>query len=84
MTSRPPFQFDLRVAADKKRKQTVRRGMSGAFETSDKACDYPGCKAKAAYRAPQSPDHLDAFYWFCKDHIREYNLKWNYLSGHHG
>jgi len=81
MTSRPPFEFDLRVSADKKRKQTVRRGMSGAFETSDKACDYPDCKAKAAYRAPQSPDHLDAFYWFCKDHIREYNLKWNFFNG---
>ena len=81
MSSRPPFEFDLRVSSDKKRKQTVRRGMSGAFETSDKACDYPGCGVKAAYRAPKSPDLLDEFFWFCKAHIREYNLKWNFFNG---
>jgi len=25
---------------------------------------------------------LDDFYWFCKDHIREYNLKWNFFETH--
>ena len=29
-----PFEFDIRVSSDKKRRKTVRRGMSGAFETS--------------------------------------------------
>ncbi|GAB1364122.1 hypothetical protein MASR1M32_33580 [Rhodobacter sp.] len=24
---------------------------------------------------------LDEFFWFCKDHIRDYNLKWNYFNG---
>jgi hypothetical protein len=81
MSNRPPFEFDLRVSADKKRKKTGRRGMSGAFETSDKGCDYPDCKEKGAYRAPKSPDLLDEFFWFCKDHIREYNLKWNFFQG---
>ncbi len=81
MTSRPPFEFDIRVSTDKKRKKTVRRGMSGAFETADKPCDYPGCREKAAFRAPKSPDLLDEFFWFCKDHIREYNLKWNFFQG---
>ena len=81
MSSRPPFEFNLSAAADKKRKKTGRRGMSGAFDTADKPCDYPGCKAKAAFRAPKSPDLLDEFFWFCKDHIREYNLKWNFFQG---
>lgn len=81
MTNRTPFEFDLRVSADKKRKKAGRRGMSGAFETADKPCDYPGCKLQAAYRAPKSPDLLDEFFWFCKDHIREYNLKWNFFQG---
>ena len=81
MSSRPPFEFDISAAADKKRKKTVRRGMSGAFDTADKPCDYPGCKEKAAFRAPKSPDLLDEFFWFCKDHIREYNLKWNFFQG---
>ena len=81
MSSRPPFEFNLSAAADKKRKKTGRRGMSGVFETADKPCDYPGCKEKAAFRAPKSPDLLDEFFWFCKDHIREYNLKWNFFQG---
>lgn len=81
MTNRPPFEFNISAAAAKKRKTAGRRGMSGAFETADRPCDYPGCKEKAAFRAPKSPDQLDEFFWFCKDHIREYNLKWNFFQG---
>ena len=80
MTNRPPFEFDIRVSSDKAKRKTTRRGMSGAFETSQKACDYPGCKEKGAYRAPKSPDLLDEFFWFCRDHVREYNLKWNFFG----
>ena len=81
MSNRPPFEFNISAAAAKKRKTAGRRGMSGAFETADRPCDYPGCKEKAAFRAPKSPDQLDEFFWFCKDHIREYNLKWNFFQG---
>ena len=81
MVTKPPFEFDIRVSSDKKRKKTTRRGMSGAFETSNRPCDFPDCKEQGAYRAPKSPDLLDEYFWFCKDHIREYNLKWNFFQG---
>lgn len=81
MTTRPPFEFDIRVSADKKRRTKTRRGMSGAFETSTRACDHPGCAEAGQYRAPKSPDHLDEYLWFCRDHVREYNLKWNFFTG---
>ena len=55
--------------------------MSGAFETSTRQCDSVGCTETGQYRAPKSPDHLDEFFWFCRDHIREYNLKWNFFQG---
>lgn len=78
---KPPFEFDLRVSSDKAKRKTVRRGgMSGAFETSQRACDFPDCKEKGVYRAPKSHDHLDEFFWFCRDHVREYNLKWNFFG----
>ena len=80
MSNRPPFEFDLRVSSDKAKRKTTRRGMSGAFETSNKGCEFPGCAQKGAYRAPKSPDHLDEFFWFCRDHVREYNLKWNFFG----
>ncbi len=81
MTNRPPFEFDMRVSADKKRRTKGKRGMSGAFETSSRGCDHPGCEEAGQYRAPKSPDHLDEYLWFCKDHVREYNLKWNFFTG---
>ncbi|MEM9707499.1 MAG: J domain-containing protein [Pseudomonadota bacterium] len=81
MSKDDPFGFDIRVTSDKKKRQKGRRGMSGAFETSNRKCDFPGCQEGGQYRAPRSPDTLDEFYWFCKDHVREYNLKWNFFHG---
>ncbi len=76
-----PFGFDMRVKSDKKKRSKGRRGMSGAFETSQRVCEHPGCEEAGKYRAPKSPDSLDDYYWFCKDHVREYNLKWNFFDG---
>jgi len=81
MAARPPFEFDMRVSSDKKKRKTGRRGMSGAFETSKKTCEFGGCDEPGLYRAPKNPDQLDEFLWFCKDHVREYNLKWNFFQG---
>jgi hypothetical protein len=65
MSTRPPFDFDLRVSTDKSKRKTVRRGtMSGASEAANRPCDLPGCTEKAAYRAPKSPDHLNEYFWF--------------------
>ncbi len=76
-----PFGFDMSVSKDKKKRSRTRRGMSGAFETSTRACEHQGCEETGQYRAPKSPDILDDFYWFCRDHVREYNLKWNFFQG---
>lgn len=80
MVSKPPFEFDLRVSAEKKRKSAGRRGAAAA-EPTGRACDYVGCDRPGTFRAPKSPEALDQYFWFCKDHIREYNLKWNYFQG---
>ena len=81
MTRRPPFDFDISVAADKKRRARG-RGISGAVETSGRVCERPGCTKPGKFRAPRSPDNLDDFHWFCLDHVREYNLKWNFFESH--
>jgi hypothetical protein len=81
MSAKQPFEFDIRVSADKKRRTKGRRGMSGAFETSTRQCEHPGCAEPGQYRAPKSPDSLDDYWWFCRDHVREYNLKWNFFAG---
>jgi len=76
-----PFGFDMSVSSAKKKNTRGRRGMSGASETSKRVCDKPGCNQPGLYRAPKSPDILDDYFWFCKEHIREYNLKWNFFDG---
>jgi len=81
MNKDDPFGFDMSVSTDKKKRQRGRRGMSGAFETSKRVCEHEGCQEAGQYRAPKSPDSLDDFYWFCRDHVREYNLKWNFFTG---
>ncbi len=81
MSKDDPFGFDMSVSSAKKKNTRGRRGMSGAFETSTRVCDKPGCNLPGKYRAPKSPDVLDDYYWFCKEHVREYNLKWNFFDG---
>ncbi len=76
-----PFGFDISVSSDKKKRSRTRRGMSGAFETSTRLCEHPGCQETGQYRAPKSPDDLEQFFWFCQTHVREYNLKWNFFHG---
>ncbi|MDD9899662.1 MAG: DnaJ domain-containing protein [Alphaproteobacteria bacterium] len=44
-------------------------------------CDIPGCDHKGDYRAPKSRDTLDEYYWFCLDHVQEYNRNWDYFKG---
>jgi hypothetical protein len=43
-------------------------------------CDRPGCAAEGAHRAPRSRDDLNSYYWFCLEHVREYNLAWDYFK----
>jgi hypothetical protein len=81
MTKNDPFNFDMRVSTAKKRNPRGRRGMSGAVETSTRECEHEGCTEAGQYRAPKSRDSKDDYYWFCKDHVREYNAKWSFFDG---
>ena len=40
-----------------------------------------GCDAPGEYRAPRSRTNLNEFYWFCLEHVREYNRAWNFCAG---
>jgi hypothetical protein len=43
-------------------------------------CDHPDCQAPGEFRAPRSRTELTRFYWFCLEHVREYNAAWNYYA----
>jgi hypothetical protein len=79
MASRSPLDYDVSVLADKRRRQRA-RGFSGAFDTSQRSCEWPGCDGHAKYRAPHSPTRLNDYRWFCLDHVRAYNAGWNFFA----
>ncbi len=44
-------------------------------------CDKPGCEGGGSHRAPKSRNSLNEYYWFCLDHVREYNQSWDFFRG---
>lgn len=46
-----------------------------------RGCDHPTCKEAGDHRAPKSPTELNDYYWFCFQHVSEYNKAWNYYKG---
>ena len=81
MNRRTPFEFDISVSADKKRRSR-KRASSGAFERSSHICEANGCELIGKYRAPKSSKNVAEFHWFCLTHVKEYNQKWNFFEDH--
>lgn len=50
-------------------------------EAQSHQCDHSDCVAQATHRAPKARSRLNDYYWFCLEHVREYNRSWNYYSG---
>ena len=46
-----------------------------------RVCDKPGCAGFGEHRAPKSRNSLNEYYWFCMEHVREYNLAWDFFKG---
>ncbi len=44
------------------------------------ACDMPGCPDQGEHKAPKHRG-LNDYYFFCFDHIKEYNKAWNFFEG---
>jgi len=45
-----------------------------------KICDIAGCNKHGEYRAPKNRD-LSDYYYFCKEHVTDYNRAWNFFDG---
>ena len=45
------------------------------------ACHIAGCKEAGEYKAPASKEQLRDWRWYCLEHIRDYNRKWNFFAG---
>jgi hypothetical protein len=63
--------FD-RIRVGKKRKEE---------RPAQTACEWPGCSASGAYRAPKGARAEGQYHSFCLDHVKEYNRTYNYFAG---
>jgi curved DNA-binding protein CbpA len=54
----------------RRRPEPVRRG-----------CDMVGCKEGGTHKAPKGRAQEGEYFWFCLDHVRQYNKSYNYFSG---
>lgn len=71
-----------RVRASRRRRSRGTDGSSsGDGEVLTRACAVPGCSHAAEYRAPKGRDQEGQYFWFCLDHVREYNRNYNYFAG---
>jgi len=44
-------------------------------------CEWPGCTDGGEHKAPKSREMLREYRWFCLEHVRVYNKRWNYFDG---
>ena len=46
-----------------------------------KICSFKNCKAEGTFPAPKDPRNIGERQYFCAEHIKEFNKKWNGLAG---
>lgn len=80
MRARSPLEYDVSVSADKARRARRRAGLTGVAEGSTRLCEDPQCDRPGLYRAPKGPEDLNSYRWFCLDHVRDYNARWNFFA----
>ena len=50
-------------------------------KTHYKECDKIDCKNKGEFKAPKSRVNLNEYYFFCLNHVKEYNKSWDFYKG---
>ncbi|AOH83864.1 molecular chaperone DnaJ [Sphingomonas panacis] len=69
---------------EKKDRPNIR--FHGRVEGSGRVCDQPGCDLPGEFRAPADGPSNDfegprPYRWFCLDHVRAFNARYNFFSG---
>jgi curved DNA-binding protein CbpA len=59
----------------------IRPASERAAEASAAVCQWKGCHAAGAYRAPMGRGREGRYYLFCLDHVRQFNASYNYFEG---
>jgi|TARA_B110000263_G_scaffold248551_1_gene263734 hypothetical protein len=44
-------------------------------------CEWQNCNELGQFKAPAEKDNSKNFRWFCEEHIKQFNKKWDYFDG---
>ena len=64
-----------------KHKLEIQKNNLSWEKTSFKKCDKVDCNEKGKFKAPKSRILLNEYYFFCLEHIKEYNKSWDFYKG---
>lgn len=59
----------------------IRPDASKQPHAQERRCQWDGCDGAGTHRAPVGRDREGEYFFFCFDHVREYNKNYNYFSG---
>jgi curved DNA-binding protein CbpA len=57
------------------------RGRGAAEQAAAPTCQWRNCSKKGTHRAPKQRPAESEYYYFCRDHVAEYNKSYNYFAG---
>ena len=64
-----------------KHKIDIKKNSLSWEKKSIRKCDNEDCQEKGEFRAPKSRILLNQYYFFCLDHVKEYNKSWDFYKG---
>ncbi len=64
-----------------KHKIDIKKNTLSWEKTFLRKCDKEGCKEKGEFKAPKSRILMSQYYFFCLDHVKEYNKSWDFYKG---
>ena len=64
-----------------KNKIDIKKNRLSWEKTYVKICDIENCSKKGEFRAPKSRVLLNEYFYFCLEHIKEYNKSWDFYKG---
>jgi curved DNA-binding protein CbpA len=76
--------YEMKLDSAYFNKIRIDRGEAGVRpkpEPVRRACDMTGCTEGGTHRAPKGRAQEGEYFWFCLDHVRQYNKSYNYFSG---
>ena len=64
-----------------KSKIDIKKNILSWEKSSFKKCDIKNCKETGKFKAPKSRVKLNEYYFFCLEHVKEYNKSWDFYKG---